>query len=179
VNRSALVALVLGIAATADATPTYVSLYITDAYPFGENDFSSAPWVGTRTLYLTLDMAYYTNHIEFDLESTFDAASLETVGPWHNEGTANHVVLRRDECLLGIETEVMAEIIVEDVTGSGGRICFLPSATWGEVAAEYCDPSQGWEAATAIGFTSDGGEFCIVSGPVSVSPGSWGRVKAE
>ncbi len=160
----------------ADAGPEGAGLSVTDAQT---GDSTSEPWIGTKTLNVHLFL--HTNasqHVVFDLATTYDSMIIMAVAPWVNEGVGNQVILRRPDCAEWYSNNLVLDLVVEDLTGVGGRVCVVPSTTEGIIAAELCSADH-WIEASAVGFASDGELVCRVDGPNPVDQASWGGVKAS
>lgn len=160
----------------ADAGPKGAGLTITDALT---GSFTSEPWIGSKTLNVHLQLHTNTSqHIVFDLATTYDAMSILAVAPWVNEGVGNQLILRRPDCGEWYSNNLVLELVVDDLAGAGGRVCVVPSTTEGVIAAQSCPPNH-WVEASATGFASDGQPVCRVDGPNPVGQASWGGVKAS
>jgi hypothetical protein len=146
---------------------------------------TSAAWAGDRTLYLwTLNVnpLWEFDHAEFGLSSDLEIVSFTPRALWVNHGTASDLLLDRSECMHE-GGEVVGELVVRDVHGAGGRVCFVDAST-GMLCTRWCAAAGPWLSIAHMGFASDGllpicsgygHEGC---GTVAVDDVGWGRVKA-
>lgn len=143
----------------------------------------SLPWAGDRTLYLWTSTTPLVrmDHAEFGLSGSLEIIRFTPRAPWTNSGTAKNLLLQRSSCLAP-SAEVVGEIVVRDVTGAGGRVCFQNAST-GLLCSRSCGSQGGWLSISHHGFASDGQAPCEGYGhedcyTVSVDEASWGRTKA-
>ena len=146
--------------------------------------WQSDPWLGERVLYLKA----FTNLIshgraQFDLGGTLEIIDFVPRPEWVNHGTATSLLLERAPCGPVVGCETVGELIVRDIKGAGGTLCFENSSQTGLLCAQDCTFQDVWFSISYLGFSSNGSlpcsgygnEFCKT---LANEPISWGSVKA-
>lgn len=166
-------------ARASDPPPPVLMLSASDSDPFVT---TSEPWTGSRTLYLWLFGSYDpAQGVEFAFQSSLLVEDLLPRPGITNSGTVESPSLHAEQCF---DSEVIADVVVNDPAGLGGRVCFTGSQESGRNCAELC--VLGWWSTYYYGFSSDGAPPCegldlhpdCYVPPIATSPLSWGRVRA-
>lgn len=142
-------------------------------------DHTSEPWLGQRSLYVWICGGFNMfGMTEFGISSTFQVLGLIPQNGVTNIGTITSPTLIYPQCETFL---LLAELVVLDPTGGGGRVCPTDSETHLMNCTQDCG-SHLW-ANVFLGFSSDGSPPCAGTATsagcdaVSVDRPSWGSVK--
>lgn len=136
---------------------------------------SSDPWTGDRTLYVwTAACIVPTSGSAFEFVGSLEVVDVIPRPGVVNEGTVAAPVLRYPSCV--DDRAVVAEIVVRDVDGSGGSVCFGGPED-GVVSCGYLCEAAFCTETSAAGFATTGEDPC--PWPVSVGTPTWSVLKAR
>jgi hypothetical protein len=118
---------------------------------------------------------------EFGIATTFQVVDLIPRNGVTNIGTMTSPTLIYPQCATYL---LLAELVVVDPSGAGGRVCPVDSETHLMNCTQDCGSSQVWSN-VYTGFSSDGSAPCegMATSPgcyaVAVDVPSWGRTKSR
>lgn len=143
-------------------------------------DHTSPPWIGERSLYVWVCGGFnWFGMTEFGVETTLQVVDLIPRSGVTNIGSITSPTLIYPQCEPWM---LLAELVVLDGTGGGGRVCLTDS----ETHLMNCTQDCGGQLFANIftGFSSDGTPPCsgMANSPgcstVAVDRPSWGSVKS-
>jgi hypothetical protein len=143
---------------------------------------TGAVFTGEKTLYLWTEIG--ASALEFGLDSNWDIVSLTPAPGFVNASGNKHspYVVAEFPPLCIDPLTPFATLVVRDVSGDGGSVCFVPAESSGRICYSPCG-SAGWTAHDdRIGFSTDGTPLCLAPEtdcfPTDLAVETWGQLKA-
>ena len=125
---------------------------------------------------------YQMEAVEFGLDATFEILDIIARPGFVNSGTLQSPIFESTSGCPPLG-HVVAELTIRDSTGDGGRVCLVDSPVNGRLCCRFCGGAE-FIRVLHRGFSTDGLGYCEggstssgCSSVVSVTQGTWGRVK--